>query len=422
MTVVRHRQVRGELALLTAFTAAHVRHVQNPSRAEHPACPSQARTVLPSSEVERAQREIAGWRGYGSTPLHHLVGLAGVLGIDSLWLKDESSRFGLGSFKALGGAYAVRRLVAERLGAEPSDVSLSLAQSASRRAEALRSLTVTCATDGNHGRAVAWGARQIGCQCVIYIHAGVSEGREAALRRLGAEVVRVAANYDDSVRIAAERAHERDWILVADTAAHSQNSAPLYVMAGYAVLMREIREQLAHEAPPTHLFVQAGVGGLAAAVIAGACDAWGSRRPRVIVAEPGSADCVFRSIVNQRATPAPGPLDTVMAGLSCGEVSPGAWPLLHAAIDDVMTIPDELIAPTMQLLYYGVAGDPALVLGESGVAGVTAAIVACRDAHLASALELSAASRVLVFGTEGATDPSVYRQLVPDYDPRSDAP
>jgi diaminopropionate ammonia-lyase len=310
----------------------------------------------------------------------------------------------------------VRRLVAERLDTDPRAVTFPLGGSVSHRGESLRSLTVTCATDGNHGRAVAWGARQVGCQCVIYIHAGVSEVRAAALRQLGAEVVRVPGNYDASVRVAAERAHERGCILVADTAAHSGNSSPLYVMAGYTVLMREIGEQLAREAPPTHLFVQAGVGGLAAAVIAGACAAWGSRRPRAIVVEPESADCVFRSIVNQRATPVPGALATVMAGLACGEVSPGAWPLLQAAVDDVMTVPDELIAPTMQLLFRGVTGDRPLVIGESGVAGATAAIVARRDAQLASALALSAASRVLVFGTEGATDPVVYRQLVPDYD------
>ncbi|MGH8137880.1 MAG: diaminopropionate ammonia-lyase [Steroidobacteraceae bacterium] len=385
--------------------------------------PPAVQALLSVQDMEAAQREITRWPSYLPTSLLPLDGLARHLGLQALWLKDESSRFGIGSFKALGGAYAVLRLVVDRLNLDLSPGECSFDQMrAGRHQEALARLTVVCATDGNHGRAVAWGASQIGCRCVVYIHAGVSPGREDALRELGAEVVRTTGNYDDSVQQAARQSRANGWILVADTSTDAGDASPRYVMAGYTVLMEEAREQLAEYAPPTHIFVQAGVGGLAAAVIAGAARAWVAHRPRIVVVEPDRADCVFRSIVNDRRSSVEGSLDTLMAGLACGEVSYWAWPALRAAIDDVMTVPDDLIAPTMQLLLHGFHGDPSLVIGESGVAGLTAAIVARQDTALSAALGLSGEARVLVIGTEGATDQSIYRRLIAGVEGRAAAP
>ena len=278
--------------------------------------------ILPERRAE-ARAAVTGFEGYRPTPLHRLSGLADALDIETLWLKDESGRFGLGSFKSLGGAYAVVHLLRERLG-----VALSIEDvAAGRAATQVGAMTVCCATDGNHGLAVAWGARRAGARCVVYLPGPVSAGREQAIAAQGAETVRIAGSYDEAVRTCAEDAEARGWLLVSDTSHAGGDEAPSRVMHGYAMLVDEIGDALG-EARPTHLFVQAGVGGLAAAVIGAFRQDMGAASPRGIVVEPMTADCLYQSALAGGPSPASGDLDTVMACLAAAEVSPLAWQVL----------------------------------------------------------------------------------------------
>jgi diaminopropionate ammonia-lyase len=363
------------------------RLVPNPRVDRGSEYPAALRPILSLDAEAVAAREIASWPGYAPTPLRDLPGLAHALGIAAVTFKEEQHRFGLRSFKALGGAYAVRKLAAATAGPPAA---------------------VCCATDGNHGRSVAWGARAAGLRCVIYVHEGVSEGRAEAIRAFGAEVRRVPGNYDDSVRIAAADAARAGWTVVSDTSWEGYQDIPRDVMQGYGVMVAEAIAQGGDAArPPTHVFVQGGVGGVAAATVAHLWERFGAERPRVIVVEPDKADCLTRSAEAGRVVHLAGDLDTIMAGLSCGEPSPLAWAVLDPGADAFMAIGDAAIAPAMRLLAAeGVVG------GESGVAGLAALQIAAREPAMRAMLGLDAASRVLLFGTEGATDPALYEALV----------
>lgn len=355
--------------------------------------------ILSDAAFVEAEATIGSWPGYAATPLVALPALASEIGIAHLDYKDEAGRFGLGSFKALGGAYAVGRIVARAAaatGARPQDVASAM--------------TVCCATDGNHGRSVAWGARMFGCRCVIFIHATVSAGRERAIERLGAEVRRTPGAYDDSVRIADETAAREGWQVVADTAYPGYMDVPKDVMQGYEVMAAEAFD--AGAAPPSHIFLQTGVGGLAAAVVAQAKRRWGPERPVIVLADPAKAACWAESFRAGAPTAVQGGLDTVMAGLACGEVSLLAWEILKSHADAAMTVDDAAAARTMRRLARPSGGDPPIVAGESAVAGLAALAAAMADAATRAALGLDDASRVLVFGTEGDTDPDVYRRIV----------
>jgi diaminopropionate ammonia-lyase len=349
--------------------------------------------ALPQAGFDTAWTEITSWPGYAPTPLVSLPSLARQAGIASLHYKDEAPRFGLGSFKALGGAYAVQRVVA-------------------RASEPPEAITVATATDGNHGRAVAWGARRLGCNSVIYIHEHVSEGRADAIAAYGAQVRRVPGNYDDSVRQAAADAETNGWHVVSDTSWPGYVETPRDVMFGYGVMAREAAGQMGAAAPPTHLFLQAGVGALAAAVAAWFRHAYGAAAPHIIVAEPDHAPCVYASIAAGHRVDIPGALDTAMAGLAAGEVSELAWSVLEDATLAAMTVSDEAAFNLMCRLAAPAPGEPAIVAGESAVAGLAALMAAAADPAARAQLGLDAASRVLVFGTEGATDPALYEDIV----------
>jgi diaminopropionate ammonia-lyase len=315
--------------------------------------------------------------------LRDLAPVAQEAGVGQVLYKDEGLRFGLKSFKALGGAYAVQHLA---------------------RGAAGERLTVTCATDGNHGRAVAWGAARAGARAVIYIHDGVSPGRADAIAALGAEVVRAGRTYDDSVRLCAEAALANSWQIVSDTSWPGYEDVPRTVMQGYGVM---IAEALAQGARPTHVFVQGGVGGLAAGVLSWLWEELGPERPVLVVVEPDRAACLFESARAGEVTSVGGDLDTIMAGLACGEPSLLAWRILSPAADAFMHIPDAAAAQTMRdLADFGVVG------GESGVAGLAGFRLAAADAAIRAALGLGRDARVLCFGTEGATDPEVYARIV----------
>jgi diaminopropionate ammonia-lyase len=305
-----------------------VRVVLNPraSPPSEPYGPVRAQ-ALSAAAIAAARAEIASWPGYAPTPLRTLPGLARELGLAALGYKDERGRFGLGSFKALGGAYAVMRVLAAELARNGVPGPVTAADLTSGRyADLTRAITVTSATDGNHGRSVAWGARMFGARAVIFIHETVSQARADAIAAYGAEVIRLPGGYDDSVRNAFTEAAKHGWFVVQDTATADYVEAPRDITAGYGVMAAEIIDQIMAQVsePPTHVILPAGVGGLASAITAQFWIGWGARRPKVIVLEPLRADCVYQSIANGRRTDVSGDLDTVMAGLSCGECRAGA--------------------------------------------------------------------------------------------------
>jgi diaminopropionate ammonia-lyase len=362
--------------------------------------------VLPAGGFRRAKAEITSWDGYAPTPLRDLSEFAVEAGVGTIRIKDESGRFGLGSFKALGGAYAVATLLMGELarrGIAPAANSRELA--AGRFAGVTRGLTVTCATDGNHGRSVAWGAARFHARCVIFVHEAVSQARVDAIARYGAEVRRVPGTYDGAVREAARQAEENGWFVVSDTSYPGYTEVPRDVMQGYRLMADEAADQWKDE-PPTHVFVQGGVGGVAAAVSI-QVRARFSPTPALIVVEPDRAACLLASAELGEPTAVPGNLDTVMAGLACGEPSLLAWQELERAAAAFMAIPDEAVVPCMQML----AGR-GVESGESGVAGLAGCLLAAGDPAAREVLGLGAASRVLLFSTEGATDPDLYRKLI----------
>ena len=379
----------------------------NPRYAPAPGSGDDAEAVILPERRAAARSAITGFEGYRPTPLHRLDGLAGTLGIEALWLKDESGRFGLGSFKALGGAYAVVHLLRERLGDDVSIADVAAGHAAAR----VGSMRVCCATDGNHGLAVAWGARRAGAGCTVFLPGPVSQGRERAIAAQGADIVRIAGSYDEAVEACADEARAKGWLLVSDTSHAGGDEAPSRVMHGYAMLVDEIRDVLGG-AVPTHLFVQAGVGGLAAAVIGAFRQDLGADSPKGVVVEPTTADCLYQSAVNGMPSPASGDLDTVMACLAAAEVSPLAWQVLARGAFAFLALDDDGAVDAMRRAAAPAAGDPPLVLGESGAASLGGLIAAAGDAEARGALGLTEASRVLVIGSEGATDPDIYRRIV----------
>ena len=391
--------------MLDEFDGARMGHVAGLRRKG-----DAAGRVLTAAGFASAAEEIAGWEGYAPTPLLALDALAGALGVAKVLYKDEGQRFGLGSFKALGGAYAALRVLQRQISSAlgrpvaPADIRKG------RHTELVSRITLVTATDGNHGRALAWGCRRFGAPCRIYIHAEVSEARAAAMRALGAEVLRIDGNYDDSVALAREEAEANGWFAVSDTSWPGYTEVPRDVMAGYGVMAREVCDAL--DRAPTHAFLQAGVGGLAAALAAGLRQRWGGESPRIAVVEPELAACLFESARAGDRTDIRIEEETLMAGLSCGEPSGLAWEVLAEEASDFLTVPESFVGPAMRLLARPFGGDPEIEAGESAVAGLAALIAAARSDRLRRALGLGADSRVLLIGSEGATDPDSYAALV----------
>ena len=364
--------------------------------------------VLPAGAIDAAAREIGHWPGYAPTPLRALSDLARRLDVGAILYKDEGPRFGLDSFKALGGAYAALRVLERELSRHLGHPVTAEDVRTRRHPQAAAGITLITATDGNHGRSVAWGARRFGAPCRIYIHGVVSESRAEALRSYGAEVVRVDDDYDATVaqtRIDAER---HGWFIVSDTSWPGYTEPPRDVMAGYGVMGREICRQTD---PATHVFLQGGVGGLAAALTAALRQGWGAV-PRIVVVEPDLAPCLIASARAGAATTVPIHAETIMAGLSCGEPSQLAWQILTENVQDFLAIPDGLVAPAMRLLARPPGSDLAIEAGESAVAGLCGAMAAALQPDLRAALGLTAESRILVIGSEGITDAEIYARIL----------
>lgn len=350
--------------------------------------------------------------GYQPTPLLSLPAFAEALGVAQILVKDESHRFGLNAFKILGGAWAIARLLCKDYRIESKDFSF-----ASFRQAGVKPVTFTTTTDGNHGRGVAWAARELGQHAVIYMPKGSSPARIKHITDLGAECIVTDMNYDDTVRLTMRTASEKGWKVVQDTAWEGYTEVPTWIMQGYATLADEAAEQMQAmgTACPTHVFLQAGVGAMAAGVLGYLTDVYGTDKLHAIVVEPDKADCLFRSAKQGQIVPVGGEMNTIMAGLACGEPNPLGWPLLRNCTHQFISCEDRVAALGMRVLGNPLGRDPRIISGESGAVsmGVLAAILHHPSRRqLMDRLRLSSTSRILLLSTEGDTDPQHYREVV----------
>ncbi len=380
------------------------------TRADYPA---ELSAIMNIAQAHQSRQWLSSWRGIHrpATPLYDLPDAAARCQVGRLCLKDESVRSPLGSFKALGAPIAlVRQILRLHPDFEPAAILTG------RYAEALRGYTVISATDGNHGRGLAAAAQDAGCRCVIVLHAHVSPEREQAIAAYGADIVRIAGNYDESVQEAARLAAAHGWQVIADTSYDGYEDIPRDVMQGYGAIAEEIVEQTSAQRGRagafTHVFLQGGVGGMAAGLASYFWEYHGAQRPCVISVEPAQADCLLQSAIQGRPAKATGTVDSVMAGLACGETSPLAWRFLQPCVDAFMTIEDEQAIEAMRTLAQGSERDTPIVAGESGVAGLAALEWLRSDPQRSEQVGLTAESRVLIISTEGATAPREYTRLV----------
>ena len=366
--------------------------------------------ALTPAQAQQARAFHRSFPQYAPTPLVALPALGARLGLGGLFIKDESPRFGLNAFKVLGGSYAIGRHIAARLGARPEEMTHAALTGADAR-EALGDAVFFTATDGNHGRGVAWTARELGCRAVVRMPKGTVKSRVENIRALGAEVTVEERNYDGCVRLAAQQAAQTPGgVLVQDTAWPGYEQIPLYIMQGYLTMALEADEQM--DAPPTHVFLQAGVGSMAAAVAAYFEQAHPQDPPKIILVEPTAADCFFRSAAKGEITAVKGDMPTMMAGLACGEPSPIAWDILKGLTAAYLSCEDAAAARGMRALARPLAGDRAIVSGESGAATMGALLDAAADEKAREALGLDERARVLLISTEGDTDPVNYRRVM----------
>jgi len=342
---------------------------------------------LPDSFIDEAIKSISSWETYNPTPLLKLNKLNDELKFKEIYYKDEDKRFNLKSFKALGGAYAVYKIASEK-----------------------KNITVSTATAGNHGRSVAWGAQRLGIKCKIFISEFVSESRAEAMRKLNADVIRVKGNYDNSLKECIKQSEENNWEIIQDVSWDGYKEVPKLIMAGYTIMVKEILDNIKSNSI-THVFLQAGVGGMAAAIIAGFAKL-SKNIPKFIVVEPENADCVFKSIQNNRPTSIDIKKETIMGGMSCGDVSSIAWEILKNSANYCVTIPDEAISSAVALLAEGRLSNEKIIAGECAVPGVIALIGAYNNKDYLNKLNLNSDSKVLLFGCEGLTDKSMYEKLL----------
>ena len=388
----------------------------DPQIIRRPLSPAPAGAVNPFG-VASAREALTFHRSfpeYRPTPLVRLRELAKALGAGEIFVKDESFRFGLNAFKALGGSYAIARCISERLDLDFGALSFERLTSPQLR-RALGDVTFVTATDGNHGRGVAWTAMRLGQKSVVYMPEGTAPERLENIRRLGAEASILDMPYDDCVRYARARAQERGWILVQDTAWLGYTQIPLWIMQGYTTMGLEILEQL-QGIRPTHILLQAGVGAMAGAMAAFFAECFRDAPPTIIVVEPESADCFFRTAGADDGAlhAAPGPMRTIMAGLACGEPCPIAWDALSRCAQYYVSMPDWAAAKGMRILSAPLPGDARVISGESGASTLGLAAVALERRELRAQLGLDGDSRILCISTEGATDRENYRRIVWD--------
>ena len=346
-------------------------------------------TSLPERFIDEAVQSISKWKTYAPTPLYSLNKLNKELGFKDIYYKDEDKRFDLKSFKALGGAFAVNKIANEK-----------------------GDITVSTATAGNHGRSVAWGAKRLGLKCKIFISEFVSEARADAMTNLGAEVIKVKGNYDDSLKECIKQSEKNNWEIVQDVSWEGYKEVPKLIMAGYTIMIKEIMDQYKKD-PFTHVFLQAGVGGMAAAMIAGFAK-YSTDIPKFIIVEPQNANCVFKSIENNKATRVNIVNETIMGGMSCGDVSTVAWEILKDSSNYSLTITDDEISTVVAMLGKAKLSDEKIIAGECAVPGIIALIGLFKNKIYLNELGLNHDSKVLLFGCEGLTDTAMYKKLLDD--------
>ncbi|NER79283.1 MAG: diaminopropionate ammonia-lyase [Leptolyngbya sp. SIO1D8] len=362
------------------------------------------------SNVSQFHRSLP---NYTPTPLVNLSQLASLLGIKKLFIKDESHRFDLNAFKVLGASYAIAKYLAEVIGLEDKELEFNKIIANKTK---YNDLTFVTATDGNHGRAIAWVAKLFGCESVVYMPKGSSQARLEAIRGSGAEASITMQNYDDTVIHAKQMAQEKNWVLLQDTSWEGYEKVPQHIMQGYFTL---ITESLVQETDvwPTHVFLQAGVGSLAASIVAYLCNCTDRPTPRFIIVEPQGAPCLYESIKqgNGNAFRVAGDLPTIMAGLACGEPSRIGWEILKNYANAFLTCSDDVARRGMKVLGNPIRGDQQVISGESGAVTLGALFEVLSSNHfqaIKDSLNLNSDSIVLLFSTEGDTDPEIYRNTV----------
>lgn len=375
--------------------------------------------IMSLDNVDAARAFHKSFPQYSVTPLAALDGMAGTLGLGGLYVKDESYRFGLNAFKVLGGSFAMARYIAQQTGRDIADTTFDYLTSDELQND-FGQATFFTATDGNHGRGVAWAANRLGQKAVVHMPKGSTKMRFDNIAKEGAEVTIEELNYDDCVRLAAKEADETEHgVIVQDTAWDGYEEIPSWIMQGYGTMSSEAAEQLrALEVNrPTHVFVQAGVGSLASSVVGYFANRFASCPPVFVVMEAQAADCLYQGAVAADGDPriVGGDLQTIMAGLACGEPNTIGWDILRNHVTAFVSCPDWVSAKGMRMLAAPVAGDPAVTSGESGAVGMGVVSTIMEDpayAELKEALGLDGDSRVLLFSTEGDTDPVRYREVV----------
>tara|TARA_Y100000816_G_scaffold38941_1_gene24552 strand:+ start:841 stop:1983 length:1143 start_codon:yes stop_codon:yes gene_type:complete len=342
--------------------------------------------ICDESNVDDAYNTISKWKDYKPTPLVNLVKLSNKLKLNNIFYKDESKRFHLKSFKALGGAYAVEKTT-----------------------QGNKNIIVATATAGNHGRSVAWGAQRLGLKCKIFISEYVSEARANSMRKLDAEVIRVNGNYEKSLERCISESNKNGWEIVQDVAWENYEYVPKLTMSGYSVMIKEISNQT--DQYITHVFLQAGVGGMASGAIAGIAKYF-KRIPKIIIVEPENADCVLKSVENGSLQKVNIKKESIMGGMSCGEVSLVPWKILKESVNTCTSVTDENVDLTVAMLRNKILSDVEIVGGECSTPGIISLIACTEDIEIRKNLELEESSNILIIGCEGDADEDLYNKLL----------
>ena len=342
--------------------------------------------ICDESNVDDAYNTISKWKDYKPTPLVNLIKLSNKLKLNNIFYKDESKRFNLKSFKALGGAYAVEKTT-----------------------QGNKNIIVATATAGNHGRSVAWGAQRLGLKCKIFISEYVSEARANSMRKLDAEVIRVNGNYEKSLERCISESNKNGWEIVQDVAWENYEYVPKLTMSGYSVMIKEISNQT--DQYITHVFLQAGVGGMASGAIAGIAKYF-KRIPKIIIVEPENADCVLKSIENGSLQKVNIKKESIMGGMSCGEVSLVPWKILKESVNTCTSVTDENVDLTVAMLKNKILSDVEIVGGECSTPGIISLVACANDNEIRKNLELEESSNILIIGCEGDADEDLYNKLL----------
>ena len=348
---------------------------------------SEILSVLTKNDIDEAYKIISRWDNYSPTPLIYLNKLSRILKLNKIFYKDESKRFHLKSFKALGGAYAVEKVT-----------------------KGNKEMVISTATAGNHGRSVAWGSKKLGLKCKIFISEYVSESRAEVMRSFGADVIRVKGNYENSLNECIKQTNQNNWQIVQDVAWHDYKLVPKLTMAGYSVMMKEISEQTNNQ-QISHVILQAGVGGMAAAMVAGIAR-YLNNIPKVIIVEPESAACVLESIKTGKIEKISIEKESLMGGMSCGEVSLVPWQILKNSVNYCVTVSDDYISKTVKFLANSEFSDEKIIGGECSTPGIISLVGLYNNDEIKKKINLNEDSKVLLFGCEGDADEELYQRLL----------